>query len=264
MQVNIPLSWSGMLACPTTTRESGMKIHVRMLAIALLLSAAAMAGAAAVPSHHADAEAAVRAAYADYRTALFMTNQKDVKASVAAIGAFREKWAALASAWRRTPPPQYAADPLLAKTLTTVATINDEAGRIAAAGDLAKAHEVLEAIRDEIGALRARNGVTSFSDRMNAYHEQMERILLDGYDGFSPAGLPRLRDDSAVLAYLAESLDRAKSNLPPDPALDAAIGAVVESVRNLRSALLQGDLARIREAVPALKAPYSKAFLRFG
>jgi hypothetical protein len=241
-----------------------MKRRLSALIAVLFLFAAGAAWAAATPSPYADAEAAVRTAYADYRTALFMTNQKDVKASVGAIAAFRDKWGALATAWRKAPPPQYAADPMLAKTLASVAAINDEAGRIAAAGDLAKAHEVLEAIRDEIGALRARNGVTSFSDRMNAYHEQMEKILLDGYDGFSPAGLARLRDDSAVLAYLADTLGHAKAGLPPDPALDAAIGSVIASVKNLRGALLQGDLARIREAVPALKGPYSKAFLRFG
>ena len=241
-----------------------MKQRLLALMALLLLCAPVLGAAATAPSPYADAEAAVRTAYADYRTALFMTNQKDVTASVGAIAAFRDKWSALTTAWRKAPPPQYAADPALAKTLATVTAINDEAGRIAAAGDLARAHEVLEAIRDEIGALRARNGVTSFSDRMNAYHEQMEKILLDGYDGFSPAGLARLRDDSAVLAYLADTLNSAKASVPPDAALDAAIGSIVASVKNLRGALLQGDLARIREAVPALKGPYSKAFLRFG
>jgi hypothetical protein len=239
-----------------------MKSHAWFLAAVLLLCATSSASAGSSP--FAEAESAVRVAYADYRTALFMTNQKDVKASVDAINAFRDKWTALSAAWRKAPPPQYVGDPLLAKTLATVAQINDNAGRIAAAGDLAKAHEVLEAIRDEIGALRARNGVTSFSDRMNAYHEQMEKVLLDGYEGFSPAGLVRLRDDAAVLAYLADMLNAGKSALPPDPALDAAIGAVLASVKNLRGALIQGDVARIREAVPALKGPYSKAFLRFG
>ena len=230
-----------------------------LLAILLALSSPAIAA-----SPHADAEAAVRAAYADYRTALFMTNQKDAKASLSSIEAFRAKWSALTEAWTRVAPPQYAADPGLQKTLRRVGDIAGEATRIASAGELAKAHEVLEEIRDQLAALRARNGVTTFSDRMNAYHEQMERVLLDGYDGFSAPGLARLRDDAAVLGYLADRMVEGGTALEPDPARDAALGAVAGSVANLRAALRANDAGRTREAVAGLKGPYSKAFLRFG
>lgn len=205
----------------------------------------------------------MRAAYADYRAALFRTNQNDPAGSRAAIAAFAVKWQQLATDWRRSPPPQYADDQRLGPTLDEIAQVNAEAARLVEAGKVADAHEVLEKIRDAIGALRARNGVVTFSDHMNAYHEQMEKVLLGSYDGYSPAGLTALRDDLAVLAYLADALKTARPAAEA-PAIDEAIAPVLASVEAVRQALAGGDTAAIRNAVKALKPPYSRLFLRFG
>jgi hypothetical protein len=114
-----------------------------------------------------EADAAIAAAYADYRAALFRSSQNDRAGTEAAIDAFAAAWARLAEAWRSAPPPQYAADPRFPETGATIARIAAEA-RARAATDLAAAHEAREAIRDELGRLRARNGVVVFSDHVNA------------------------------------------------------------------------------------------------
>ncbi len=210
-----------------------------------------------------EAEQQVQAAYGDYRAALFRTNQNDRAASLQAIAGFGAKWAALVAVWRASPPPQYADDPALSDTLADIARINEEAKALAEAGKLAESHDVLEKIRERLAALRARNGVIVFSDHMNAYHEHMEKIAAGPYDGFSPAGLLALREDAAVLAYLADEL---RKNRPAAQAaaLDEAMAPLLASVTSLRSALASNDIAAIKAAIKALKQPYARMFVRFG
>lgn len=228
------------------------------LAVGLMLS-----GAAAAAGSVASFEAALRAAYGDYRAALFQTNSGSQDGAVAAVEAFRKQWSALIAA-NPEAPPQYADDPDFAVSLASVASIADRAAAEVADGKLAAAHETLEPIRDELGALRSRNGVITFSDRMNAYHAWMERVLGDGYDGLSPAGMGKLREDAAVLAYLADDI---VAHPPADaggPAYAKLLDGMTASVSALVAAVRSGDAEAARKALKGLKPPYSKLFLNFG
>ena len=73
--------------------------------------------------------------------------------------------------------PQYADDGAVPAALAAVAAHTAKAAEAVAAGNLPEAHEALEGIRAEIGALHSRNGLATFSDRMNAYHAAMETVL---------------------------------------------------------------------------------------
>jgi hypothetical protein len=227
---------------------------------ALFLSAApAFAGPIA------DFEAALGAAYAEYRTALFRTNQKDKAATDAAITSFETKWRELAVRWGATPPPHLSEDAGWKTTLDRVRTVTETAKTEAAAGDLAKAHETLEAIRDEIGTLRARNGLVSFSDYMNAYHEKMEEVLLREDKSLTQPALGALREQAAVLAYLVKTVERnASAKLKADSDFMQALGALDKSVSALLEAARSGDATATQKAIEALKPAYSRMFLRFG
>lgn len=210
-------------------------------------------------------EEAFRSAYADYRAALFMTNSKNVEASTTALNTFRQKWSAIEARWSASPPPQYADDPSWPKVMQEVKRILDQADAAVRAGKLADAHEILEAFRDVIGALHARNDVLTFSDRMNAYHARMEEVLQGNYGGFDAGGRSRLSNDMAVLGYLAEELGRN----PPAESRDSTefkglLTALQASVAAVQTALRAGDAAGIKQAVAGLKPAYSKFFLRFG
>jgi len=212
-----------------------------------------------------DFEAAFRDAYADYRTALFTTNSKDPAAAGKSLAAFESKWSAIIAKWGASPPPHYADDPLWPETLRKVSVVLRDANSAMKAGKLADTHEILEHFREEIGALHARNDVATFSDRMNAYHEKMEKVLGDTYGGFDTSGRDRLREDNAVLMYLADDLERYR----PKEAIDSAefrnmLGALRGSLAAIRNALGSGDAAAIKKAVTGLKPAYSKFFLRFG
>ena len=228
---------------------------------AVALSIALIGGASAGPV--SDFETAMRAAYADYRGALFETNANKPDDAAKAVDAFRQKWAALMAA-NAEAPPQYADDPDYAATLAKVATIADTAAAEVASGKLADAHTTLEAIRDQVGGLHDRNGIVGFSDRMNAYHAMMEEILAKDYGGFDAAGLGTLREDAAVLTFLVVDI----SAHPPAEAADAAYRPLLDGVMSSTEALVDaaraGDPAAAKSAVGALKVPYSKFFLKFG
>ena len=236
---------------------SRLSRFLSITAASIVLAGAAHAGPVG------DFETAMRSAYADYRGALFQTNAGNRDVAVKAIDGFRQKWAALAAAGAEA-PPQYVDDAAFAATLTAVAALADSAAAEAAAGKLPEAHETLEGIRDQIGGLHERNGLISYSDRMNAYHAWMETILTKDYAGFSAEGLAELREDAAVLAYLAADIAAHPPAESADPMYESLLGGMTASVAALRQAAQAGDAAAVKQAVGSLKVPYSKLFLKFG
>jgi hypothetical protein len=241
-----------------TQLKSALATGARVAVVAALATSAAFAGPVT------DFEASLRAAYADYRGALFQTNAKKPEESARALAAFTAKWTALGAGAKVAPPPHYADDPKLADTLGAVSGIAAKAADEITGGKLAEAHETLEGIRDQIGDLRARNGIIGFSDRMNAYHAKMEAVLSTDYQGFDAAGLGRLREDAAVLAFLAADIVAHPAPEAADPAYAGLIGGLKASVEALIAAARAGDPAAAKAAVDGLKVPYSKLFLKFG
>lgn len=210
-----------------------------------------------------DFETAMRQAYGDYRAALFTTNMGDAQKAAGAVDAFEARWKALMEA-NMTPPPQYADDEQYAGTMKRVEEIAGDAALQVDEGKLAEAHETLEAIRDEIGSLHDRNGIIGFSDRMNAYHAKMEEVLTRDYAGFSDEGLDLLREDAAVLDYLAARIAAHPPVEASDPAYGQLLSAMQASVAALVAAARENDADAAAKAVSGLKVPYSKLFLKFG
>lgn len=224
-----------------------------------------LAACAATAGPFRDFERELRDAYGDYRVALFATNGSDSAAAAKALATFEGKWNALLARWGAAPPPQYADDPSWLQVTGRVRAIVDDAKRSVTAGKLPAAHESLEHVRDELGALNRRNNIATFSDRMNAYHEKMERALGGTLDLASPPGRESLGGEIAVLTYLAGELAEG----PPEAKSAAAeydklLGAVRSSLDGVRGALALGDPSAIRDALKAVKPAYARLFLRFG
>ena len=240
-------------------------MRFRMSQFALAAAVIVLTASGALAGQFAEFEAQLRAAYAPYRNALFQTNKKDKAASEAALKKFSSDWKALAARWGKEPPPQYLDDARFATTLVEVTSVAEKAHAAIAKGDLAGAHEVLERIRDLLGDLRSRNGIITFSDRMNAYHEAMEHILTKPYGGYDTNGLGELREDTAVLAYLFRRLEtHAPAYFTGGNEFSQALSGVKVSVENLLSAARSADPVAVRQAVQKLKQPYSVLFLKFG
>ncbi|KHQ53620.1 hypothetical protein [Mameliella alba] len=210
-------------------------------------------------------ETEFRAVYADYRKALFMTNSGNRDGSAASLGAFGTGWAALTADHATNPPPQYADDPQWADMLRQVDALLASAGSQVAEGDLAEAHETLEGVREVFSRLHLRNGIQTFSDRMNAYHARMEHVLAIDPDSLTEADLPRMAGEAAVLSYLAGEV----AGHPPAEAVEneefsKLVSGYRASVQTLEDAAQAGDLEALRKALTGLKKPYSMLFLKFG
>lgn len=204
----------------------------------------------------------VDSAYAAYRTALFQTNKGDAAASEQANEAFAQAWEGVIAAYDEQPPEPFGSDPDWLATLLAIKAIAARSAEEIRAGDLGRAHETLEAIRDELGALRKRNHVIVFSDHVNDYHEVMEELLLLE----KPAKNPDLvRERLAVLRYLAGVI---RAAAPPEYRADETYAALerglFDSLEALRRALAGGDPAAVAKAVRGLKPAYAKLFLKFG
>ena len=227
------------------------------LALLLLASAA----------HAADAVTdAMQAAYAPYRAALFRTNSKAQAESEQALAAARAQWRALTDRFGSRPGAPYDRDPGFAATLKQGDEVYARAAAQIATRQLSEAHETLEQARDLLGDLRRRNGVVTFSDHMNAYHEQMEHVLSEGPKRLAQAGgAQALIGDAAVLDYLAGRLvQQADAALRANPEFGSLVAAVQGSAAALRTAAAGQDPAAVREALARLKKPYSQLFLKFG
>lgn len=222
---------------------------------------------APLPGRAADAVTdAMQAAYAPYRVALFRTNSKAQAESEQAIAAARGQWRALTERHGAKPGAPYDRDTAFAATLKQVDEVYARAEAQIGARQLPEAHETLEKARDLLSDLRRRNNVVVFSDHMNAYHEQMEHVLLDGVKGLAqPGGLLEVSALAGTLDYLARRLrSEAPATLAQDGEFKSLTDAVLASVSALRAAVARQDEAAVREAIGKLKGPYSRLFLKFG
>ncbi|MGC9371594.1 MAG: hypothetical protein ACP5DX_18845, partial [Paracoccaceae bacterium] len=181
-----------------------------------------------------------------------------------ALAGLARKWDGLSADWATSPPPQYADDPAYAETLARVETTIAAAADQVAAGDLPGAHETLEAVRDALGELHLRNGIVTFSDRMNAYHARMEHVLMTDYAAMGEAALGLLREEAAVLAYLADDIAAHPAPEADDPDFSPRLAALRKSVQALQEATRAGDLEAALAAARGLKKPFSQFFVKFG
>lgn len=237
-----------------------MKTPVRLGSLILALALTA-------PVHAADVVTdAIQAAYAPYRAALFRTNGKSQPEAQQAVDQARQAWTTLRERFAGQPPVPYDRDAGFAATLAQVTAVYDKAAREVAAGQLPAAHDTLEEARDLLAALRQRNGVVVFSDHMNAYHAEMEHLLIEGPKQLAgPLGLAQLTAQAGALDYLARQLRaRAPEPLRQNAEFDTLLKDVEASVQAVMKAALSQDTAALKDAMGKLKQPYSKLFLKFG
>jgi hypothetical protein len=209
---------------------------------------------------------AMQKTYAPYRVALFKTNSNAQDESRQAVLQAQQGWNRIVADYGARPPVPYDRDPEFAGSLAKVGTVYAKAAAEIERNELAVAHDTLEQVREVMAGIRQRNQVVVFSDHMNAYHAQMERVLIDGGKMLAePDGLLQLTAQVGALDYLA---GRLKSEAPADHRQNEEFSmlyqAVEKSVADLKAALFAQDAAKVKEAMGKIKGPYSKMFIKFG
>ena len=137
--------------------------------------------------------------------------------------------------------------------------------RIEAAASLAseapsRAHEVLEEIRLRLRELRVANGLEYFPDRLTAYHEPMEAIVIAAKSG-GPAG-PGPEAVAEIRATLPEAME-SWAALEAAPHDNAVYGLTPEMLRR-REKLLAAERSALEELAGALEAGDARAVGRAG
>ena len=208
----------------------------------------------------------MQAANAPYRMALYKTNGKDAAEAQQALAQAQQTWNKLSTQFGAKPAAPYDRDPAFAASVDEVSKVYDQAMKEVSAGQLGTAHNTLERVRDIMADMRQRNNVVVFSDHMNAYHSQMEVIMVHGSETLAqPKGMLLLTGQAGALTYLARQLEaQAPAELAKNAEFTGLLKAVNQSVANLEAALLNQDLAAVKDAVGKLKGPYSKLFAKFG
>jgi hypothetical protein len=138
---------------------------------ALSLLAATPSGAGQL----AEFNAAVDKAFAHYRGALFYLRRKNGDPAAFELELFKDAWQGIAKKWGGTSPDAFAGDAAWKRTLDAIAKAADS-GLALAEKDTAAARKALLPIRDELSALRRRNGVIVFSDCIEEMNDQMKKI----------------------------------------------------------------------------------------
>ena len=208
----------------------------------------------------------MQAANAPYRMALYKTNGKSQEEAQQALVQAQQTWGKISTQFGAKPAAPYDRDPAFAASVAEVSKVYDQALKEVSAGQLSTAHNTLERVRDIMADMRQRNQVVVFSDHMNAYHSQMEVIMVHGNETLAqPKGMLLLTAQAGALTYLAKQLEaQAPAELAKNAEFAGLLKAVNQSVSNLEAALLNQDLAAVKEAVGKLKGPYSKMFAKFG
>lgn len=208
----------------------------------------------------------MQAANGPYRMALYKTNGKSQDEAQQALAQAQTMWSKLEAQFAAKPVAPYDRDPAFAASVAEVSQVYQQATKEVAAGQLTTAHNTLERVRDVTADMRLRNNVVVFSDHMNAYHAQMEVILIHGADTLAqPKGMLLMTAQTGAMSYLAKQLTaQAPAALKQNAEFGSLLKAVDQSVGNLEAALLNQDPTAVKEAIGKLKGPYSKLFAKFG
>lgn len=240
--------------------------EVVMKSVSLLLSCLLLVcSASALADAVTDFDAQYNAIYANYRKALFMTNTGKQTESADLLTGLGKSWTSLVDSHAEVPPPQFAGDDHWGSTLASVEDTLKVASEQVRQGQLPQAHLTLEDVRDQLSALHLRNDVETNSDRMNAYHAEMEHLLELDLSAMDDSLKSEILERSAVLSYLAgDIIARPPAGVSESGEYTSLIASFRLSVDKLLQAARSGDATAIRDSVSGLKAPYSKLFLKFG
>jgi hypothetical protein len=241
-----------------------MTRHIRHALQAISLVTLLGAGA---PAQAADpVTEAIQAANGPYRMALYKTNGPSQAEAQQALTQAQQAWDKLGTQFGAKPAAPYDRDPAFAASVAAVSKVYNKALAEVNANDNKAAHNTLEEAREIMADMRHRNNVVVFSDHMNAYHSQMEVIMIDGNATLAqPKGLLHMTAQTGALSFLAKRLTtQAPESLTKNAEFTALVEAVNKSVAGLEAACLNQDMAAVKEAISKLKGPYSKLFSKFG
>ena len=241
-------------------------LPIAALCTALLWPATARADATA--ESLAEFLEASAEAYAPYRGAMSYLHTGNPGLAALALDAMAARWTGLRDRFRNQPPAAFAEDPAWRASLDAITGRIETARAQLEAGDAAGAETVLAPIRAALGGLRRRNGIVTFSDRIDAFSAAMGAIWVHRRNP------PDMADPQtiAALAEQARTLRRALDEVaaePPekfagDPQFQRLIEGSFISIGGIERAIEARDRRSLIAALRELRSSERLLWMNFG
>ncbi len=232
------------------------------LLVALLWPAAARADATA-----AFLEASAEA-YAPYRGAMSYLHTGNAGLAALALDAMATRWAALSDRFRDQPPAAFAEDPAWRTSLDAITSRIETARTRLEAGDAQGAAAALAPIRAALGDLRRRNGIATFSDRIDGFSAAMDAIWVhrrNPPDMADPQALAALAEQARTLRRALEAVAAGPpEKIAGDPQFQRLIEGSFTSVATIERAIETRDQGFLIGALRELRSFEQLLWMNFG
>ena len=256
----------------TETDWNEMRIrHIAVTTLFPLLLAAVLAGSALAQTQDDPLEAfldAKQSTYRYYRSAWFYLRTGNVDLAAMELSFFVSGWDEIRARFADAPPGPFADDPLWRAGLAEVGTRAADGMAALEAADPEAAKASLEAIPRVMADMRARSGVVTFSDAVEALTQAMEGLWRYRHE-------PPDFDDEAIRADLGEgtarlraAFDRLQDEAPDEVAFDDRFLRLVAdsdaAVERLEDALQARDQTALVNVLRELRSFERLLWLNFG
>ncbi len=207
-------------------------------------------------------------AYAPYRGALSYLHTGNAGLAALALDAMAARWAALCDRFRDQPPAAFAEDPAWQASLDAITGGIETARAQLESGDTAGATAALAPIRAALGGLRRRNGIVTFTDRIDAFSAAMATIWVHRSkppDMADPQANAARAEQTRTLRRALEAVAAGRpEKIAGDPQFQRLIEGSFKSVATIERAIEARDQALLISALRELRSTEQLLWLYFG
>ena len=230
--------------------------------IVLLLAGVLCAGGAHASEYAAFTRDLVQP-YDFYKKSLSLTSKKeDAEKAKAAIASFIDTWEKFSATYAADVPKPFAGISDFPTRIKRPVAVGRQAAEYLKAGNVGRAHTVLEEVRYLMWEMRVKSGIVSLSDKANDFHEAMEVVLDHAAAAKEPEDAQRVFERYGAWFLIkwddmANAPDTASVKKAFDPAFEEGRKTVVAWL----DALKQGDTATAKKLSGSVKGAYKKVWM---
>ena len=207
-------------------------------------------------------------AYAPYRGAMSYLHTGNAGLAALALDAMAARWAALCDRFRDQPPAAFAEDPAWQASLDAITGRIETARAQLESGDTAGATAALAPIRAALGGLRRRNGIVTFTDRIDAFSAAMATIWVhrrNPPDMADPQAKAARAEQTRTLRRALEAVAAGRpEKIAGDPQFQRLIEGSFKSVATIERAIEARDQALLISALREIRSSEQLLWMNFG
>jgi hypothetical protein len=198
--------------------------------------------------------------YDHFKKSLSLTSKKeDAEKAKVSIAAFIETWGVLAAKYANDVPAPLAGISDFSTRIKRPVEVGRQAAEYLKAGNVSRAHTVLEEVRYLMWEMRVKSGISSLSDKANDFHEAMEILLEQTAAAKEPEDVQRVYERYAAW-FLIKWEDHANATdiVSVKKAFDPAFVEGRLAITSYLDALKKGDVAGAKKLTGGVKSAYKK------